>query len=413
MNARRVAGRLGCVLMWALVACEAPAPNKAPAPQAADQNTTPPAPAQPAQPQDAPTALELKPRPALVALIEQARSQCQLSGAGSSPRGCRELDDKLDQEVQKLGVESLETLLWAVEHEHAQTRALGVWLIHANLIEPGLLQKLTPPERQALGEQLRPLSLHMLQRLKAQDSSELGTHLWAELAVDLAWITDQEEALKQTLSALKDEQTLANATIALMQQGRTRAFALVQRAAAPQESAAWLRRAALDAPLRMRDWTDQERALICPWYTTYLSDTSPEYTERPAQAMRRCGGPYLDKLIEELERRVEAKQFDRPFAFAIRNLLTERPTDKLLILSGAQLARIRARLEAAAAQESAPAAGRALAMSYLVQRWPDAQTAQLLERLSRTSADAKIAQEASRVMGLLKITQALKREAAP
>lgn len=332
----------------------------------------------------------------------RAQTQCQISGAGSSPRGCPELDDELDTLTRQQGLGALETLLWGLEHEHEQTRALSAWLIQANITQEHLEALTKQPATEA---QLK-LSGALLEALTRYDSSEAGTHLWAATAVDLGTLTGQDALVSSTLQALKDEQTRANAIRALMRFGRTRAFELV-KAQAQDKSQPTRVRAALDAPMQMQGWSDQERELLCPWYLTFLPDLSRDYTERPAQAMRRCGGVYLDHLLDELERRVKARSFDRPFSFAIRQLFTEQPTDKLLILTPKQLQRGRALLIQAAKDEQLEAGARAFAMSTLTQRWPDSQTEQLLTQLAQSDSPG-LADEAKEALGLLISTRQLK-----
>lgn len=385
-----------------MMACKEPErpPNTStPAPaQTPEQTTTSaPSPAQTPQPRWRPT-----PSPALKALMLRAQTQCQISGAGSSPRGCPELDDELDTLTRQQGIDALETLLWGLEHEHEQTRALSAWLIQANITQAHLEVLTKQPATEA---QLK-LGAALLEALARYDSSEAGTHLWAATAVDLGMLTRQDALVSSTIQALKDEQTRANAIRALMRFGRTRAFELV-KAQAQDKSQPTRVRAALDAPLQMQGWSDQERELLCPWYLTFLPDLSRDYTERPAQAMRRCGGVYLDHLLDELERRVKARRFDRPFSFAIRQLFTEQPTDKLLIPTSEQLQRGRALLVQAAKDEQLVASARAFAMSTLTQRWPDAQTEQLLTQLSLSDAPG-LAAEAKEALGLLISTRQLK-----
>lgn len=389
-------------LIFGVMACKEPASPQGTTPPSPPQSSEQRPPSSTASPQTAQPRWRPTPSPALQALMLRAQTQCQISGAGSRPRGCPELDDELDAMTRQLGLEALETLLWGLEHEHEQTRALSAWLIQANITQAHLEALTREPATEA---QLK-LSAALLEALARYDSSEAGTHLWASVAVDLGMLTQQGALVGATLQALKDEQTRANATRALMRFGRTSAFELV-KAQAQDKSQPMRVRAALDAPLQMQGWSDQERELLCPWYLTFLPDLSRDYTERPAQAMRRCGGLYLDHLLDELERRVKAHTFDRPFSFAIRQLLTEQPTDKLLIPTPKQLARARALLVQATKDEQLVAGARAFAMSTLTQRWPDPQTEQLLTQLSLSDSPG-LAAEAKEALALLISTRQLK-----
>lgn len=387
-----------------LISCKDPHPPQGDSPPPSPSTSTEKTQSAPPKTQTSPdiTTWRASPAPKLQALMLRAQTECQISGAGSSPRGCPQLDDALDEAIKDAGVEALETLLWGLDHEHEQTRALSAWLIQAN-ISPKHLEVLL--EQPPTHEQ-RQLSAALLMALARHDSSDQGTHLWAAAAVHLGELTRQDELVGSTLSALKDEQTRANAIKALMRFGRTRAFELVKAQAQDKSQPAFVR-AALDAPMLMPSWSDQERELVCPWYLTFLPDLSRDYTERPAQAMRRCGGVYLDHLLNELAQRVTARSFDRPFSFAIRQLVTERPTDKLLIPSAKQLERARALLEQAAKDEQLDAGARAFAMSTLTQRWPDQQTERMLKQLT-LSPDPKLADEARDGIKLLLATRQLR-----
>lgn len=387
-----------------VISCKDPTPPQDSSPTPSPNTSTEQAPSAPPTDHKSPdvTTWRATPAPKLLALMLRAQTECQISGAGSSPRGCPQLDDALDEAIKEAGIEALETLLWGLDHEHEQTRALSAWLIQANITPKHLEVLLEQPPTQAQ----RQLSGALLMALGRHDSSDQGTHLWAAVAVHLGELTRQDELVSATLGALKDEQTRANAIRALMRFGRTRAFELVKAQALDKTQPTFVR-AALDAPMLMPSWSDQERELVCPWYLTFLPDLSRDYTERPAQAMRRCGGIYLDHLIDELASRVTARSFDRPFSFAIRKLVTEQPTDKLLIPSAKQLERARALLEQAAKDEQLDAGGRAFAMSTLTQRWPDQQTEQMLKQLT-SCPDPKLADEARDGLKLLLATRQLR-----
>ena len=72
------------------------------------------------------------------------------------------------------------------------------------------------------------------------------------------------------------------------------------------------------APISMYDWTDAEKKEICPWGKTLLQHQTETVAQNAANFLSmRCGGEYIDAVLNEAESRLKAGTLKPPFSYAL------------------------------------------------------------------------------------------------
>jgi hypothetical protein len=125
-------------------------------------------------------------------------------------------------------------------------------------------------------------------------------------------------ALYQAVEA-HPEANKASAYEALLAHGRLRAFPKVQELSKSDDDKIVV--AALTSWRNMYSATDEEKAQICPWITSFLGDPRVDVFEAAGYGAVRCRGEVLDKLLDEGERRLsESHEFTRKHYFVFRDV---------------------------------------------------------------------------------------------
>ena len=81
-----------------------------------------------------------------------------------------------------------------------------------------------------------------------------------------------------------------------------------------------VRAAAFEAVLNMPKPTAEEKAVVCPWGETYIKDADLALASKAARLMVICGGSYVERLLDEGERRVKNREFKMPFSQQFREI---------------------------------------------------------------------------------------------
>jgi len=76
----------------------------------------------------------------------------------------------------------------------------------------------------------------------------------------------------------------------------------------------------LEGALEMRRMSEAEKQGVCPWARTFLGHEDLGVARRAGEVMVRCQGDYIDALLAEGKRRVEAGQWTKPFIWPFRNV---------------------------------------------------------------------------------------------
>jgi len=161
----------------------------------------------------------------------------------------------------------------------------------------------------------KPVANAFLDALAKDDGTAVRL---APPAVDLGFIAGLgSRVIKVTDSVNTNARNAAYRTF--MEYGRMEGFSRLQEVAKEKDFAV----AALSAPRQMYEWTDAEKAQICPWAKGYLGDATNSTAAEAAYTVIKCKGEYIDALLDEGEKRVRNKQFDNPFAMTFREICFE------------------------------------------------------------------------------------------
>ena len=118
----------------------------------------------------------------------------------------------------------------------------------------------------------------------------------------------------------------------LMVYGRAKVFSKIKELVASADEMAQV--AASYAPSSMHTWTDAEKKEICPWGKTLLQNKNETVAQNAANFLNlRCGGEYIDAVLDEAEARLKAGALKQPFSYAIthptfscKSFLGSKPT---------------------------------------------------------------------------------------
>lgn len=154
---------------------------------------------------------------------------------------------------------------------------------------------------------------------------EVPNRLFSELsamATKVATQAGQGDAIIAALEAHPEKVVKTAGTAALMQFGRMATFPYIQKLVAGEDKL--MRQYGIQAVSNMYKWTPEESAVLCPWAEALLSDEDGEFSAIAAGLMINCrlvdNGKYIDSLLAEGKKRVEAGTFKLPFAFAYRDV---------------------------------------------------------------------------------------------
>ncbi len=148
---------------------------------------------------------------------------------------------------------------------------------------------------------------------------------------------------------------------------------------------------------KMYDVTDEEKAQICPWIAGYLGDSRLEVFEVAGYGAIRCGGEYVDKLLDEGERRLsESHEFTRTHYFVFRDVCFSFMGEKTAGQQ-AQCDRNYAFLQKAVDDDAVDSEFRSLALDAIDYQRRDATTKALAKKYLRHK-DEKVAGRAKEIV---------------
>ena len=173
----------------------------------------------------------------------------------------------------------------------------------------------------------------------------------------------------------------------LMRHARLRTFDFVKAEFETQEEVA-IQQAALEAPLMMKEWTEQESEVICEWAGSVLAtDDDIKWQAAQAKLLMRCTDRdrWDAALVKEAKRRIDAGIYSRPFADQMGMLCRERSLEERNAAQGT-CASLRTLLMSVADNANLPDEERAYALSSLGLQWKDEQMeAYLTQKAESTS----------------------------
>lgn len=334
----------------------------------------------------------IKVEASLYSALREASETCQITGAGARPRGCDELDGIIMKLIEQHQVKALGTLAALLTHDSPKTRHIAAWYILASV--PSRMRH----ELEKAPETIEaPVTAQLLRALAANDTREAGGHLYAATAIHLATLRGEDAQAVKVVEQLKGPRVKANATQALMRYARLKTFPTIKQLAASADPPSpdgkatrqLVRQAAYRAPLAMSAWTQPERDALCPWFVQALGDEQAAVAAASAQAMLMCGGPFIDKLLDEAERRAtdtsQVKGARNPlwpsgFAFQLRETCAGKLYGTDQRASTEQCARLRKFFEGLVTNNAQPARIRAFAVASVSYAWREPATLPFLKK---------------------------------
>lgn len=226
----------------------------------------------------------------------------------------------------------------------------------------------------------------------------------AKPAAQLATIGKSLDTLVAAVEAHPTKLARDEAYRHMMTFARLDAFPTIKAAGSKKEHAD----AALDAVRNMYKPTDAEKATVCPWAQGFLGDANAEVAASSGYDMVYCRGTYIDALLTEANKRLDAGQFKNPFAAVMREpcfqfagALTPSPADI------AQCDRVYAFLEKAANDPKVDDATRGLALWNIYYQRRDEKSLKLMRKYEK-SPNKEIAKRAQEAIKSLVETYKLK-----
>lgn len=144
----------------------------------------------------------------------------------------------------------------------------------------------------------------------------------ASVVTKVATMGGAMEALLAFVDQSTDKVLVSSSLKSLMVFGRMEAFPKVLELSKSSDPA--MQSLALKAALEMYKWTAEENAVLCPWAEPFLADADLDRAADAAAIMIRCrlvdNSKYIDSLLAEGRKRVEAGTWLRPLIFPYRDV---------------------------------------------------------------------------------------------
>ncbi len=150
-----------------------------------------------------------------------------------------------------------------------------------------------------------------------KNSTDAKGSKMAPYAAHLAFMNDKDKELFAVVEGHKDSGVKIAAYQNYMTHGRLRGFEELKRITQENKDPKVVK-AALRAPRNMYKDTDAEKAAYCPWAEAYLEDQNLDIVSAAGYVMVKCRDKYIDRLLEEGEKRQKGGEFKRPFSQVFR-----------------------------------------------------------------------------------------------
>lgn len=199
-------------------------------------------------------------------------------------------------------------------------------------------------------------------------------------AVHAMNLSGQYAELDKRLTSQIPVQVVTMAHRYLMVYGRLQAFARVQEASRAPGTALVL--SAIESPRNMTDWSDEERAAICPWAETFLEDERPAVVGNSLAVLSHCRGETLDVLLTRIEKTLRDKQFSFIHSTALRDACGPDAEQTATPAAPAQCGKVRELQERAARSKDIEPRVRAMTLANCAYDHPDKKSLALAKGLA-------------------------------
>jgi hypothetical protein len=213
-------------------------------------------------------------------------------------------------------------------------------------------------------------------------------------AVHAMWLTNQGDSLREALQTDLPIQVRTMALRYLMVYGRLNVFPEIERAAIEPRTAIVL--AAVESPRNMRQWSEEERAKICPWLRGFLDDERDAVVGSALAGLSQCDTEDIDALLDQASQAASGGQFSFVHSTALRNLCGRTGQSRGSLANSEQCKEVRKLQEQVARNNELQARVRAMNLSNLAYDFPDEESLSLARELAKSeSPEVKAAAEQS------------------
>lgn len=252
--------------------------------------------------------------PELVAGLEAMVANCaEIRADGCVVYQCGEHMDAFDALVEKKGrIASLETLSGALFSDDDRMVTVAAHRLGSSLFSvlDGTSSQASAVDANVVRRLLEAAS--KLEKCRATGTMKPAIHaaMLAGIRTPLYEVIDGHAAPYMKTVAYPE----------LMRFGRGDAFPKVVSLVEAEGGDEQARAAAMSALRNVPQPTDSELAEWCPFAARHVSDASLEVAAQAGQFMVRCRGTWIDALLDEGERRLEAGTFRQPFSQVFREI---------------------------------------------------------------------------------------------
>ncbi len=329
---------------------------------------------------------------ALMAELKTIASLCEVNVSGNTVTGCKaDEKQKLVSRFERKEadpVAALDTLAVALGDTDEKLAVVASSVLYSAFQNFGKLQK---------GAVSPDVAYHLIEAVGKAPQYRAAQSVHA--AVHAAMLAGENAALYQMLDSHAYPPLPSLGYPDLMRYGRLDALPQIQKIAqSPDEKLAV---AALSAPVNMYEASAEEKKAICPWAQGYLGDKRAAVYQSAGRVMLWCGGPSIDALQDEGDKRLAAHQFGqddyllyRDVCFTpVKGLIPEAGQDK-------QCQRNQVFLEKAVNDDKLDSTSRGLALFAIYYQRRNAESMQIMKKY-KNHADPKIKQYANQAIASL------------
>lgn len=310
--------------------------------------------------------------PNLLAVMQAAVDNC--SFVNGFPDKCeKEAGSVAIKTLEASGHASIPPLVRVMSAGDDQLRDFASWFVQNKFPDAALLAARENPDL------LDAPSVLRLRDLVEYGDDALATRV-TKLATFTSVIRGEHREMVAVLGNHKNKSVRLIGYKNIMRFGGVDTLDTLQPLAADKSLPRVIRQAVFQAPHELEQWTPEQASTICEWMKVYLTEDDSMIEEWPARAMAKCGGPYVEPLLDEATERLEQLSFGPPFSDSLDELCSPNKPERA---TPTQCARLYDLLETAAKADRLGERGRVNAAHLLFELRPDETTLDLLEALAK------------------------------
>ncbi|MCP4131790.1 MAG: hypothetical protein GY754_12495 [bacterium] len=254
---------------------------------------------------------KVKPDQELMGAIQDAASKCTIDLKYAFVKDCEEIKKVAELIKKKTVPASVATVSVALNDKDEKVRAVACKLLYRE-IKDRMHEIEKKPElvSDAVAENL------------ITGVSKIKTYIAFYAAASVTHISMIKGKQKKLYTMLEKHpivQVRYEAYENLMKFGRLKAFNKIQELADKKYADKWLGSYIMKAPIRMYKYTDEEKKAVGDWALKYLENENPLIAVQAASALNRCGGKYIDAVLDACDKLAKENKLTPPFSQVLTN----------------------------------------------------------------------------------------------